>query len=116
MVSLTKIKTIPALSSRSIPCSCRTAEEGRGQFGALGQRHRRAAPRVVEEIRLPGCGVAKLDPEISGRIKGINIPQISNDGKFLAADSDLGVVGVIDPREDKVIRSSGWAPIHGAST
>ena len=51
-------------------------------------------------------GVAKLDPaKYLGEIKGINIPQITNDGKLLyAADTDLGVVGVIDPREDKVIK------------
>src|SRR4029077_1281995 len=50
--------------------------------------------------------VAKLDPaKYLGEIKGINIPQITNDGKFLyAADGDLGVVGVIDPREDKVVK------------
>ena len=50
--------------------------------------------------------MAKLDPgKYLADIKGINIPQITNDGKFLyAADTDLGVVGVIDPREDKVIK------------
>ena len=51
-------------------------------------------------------GVAKLDPEkYLGEIKGINIAALTNDGRFLyAADGDLGVVGVIDPREDKVIK------------
>ena len=51
-------------------------------------------------------GVAKLDPDkYLGEIKGINIAALTNDGRFLyAADGDLGVVGVIDPREDKVIK------------
>ena len=52
-------------------------------------------------------GVAKLDPDkYLGEIKGINIAAPSNDGRYLyAADGDLGVVGVIDTREDKVIKT-----------
>src|SRR5262249_38290469 len=51
-------------------------------------------------------GVAKLDPaKYLGEIKGINIAAPTNDGRFLyAADSDLGVVGVIDTREDKIVK------------
>ena len=51
-------------------------------------------------------GVAKLDPaKYLGEIHGINIAMPSPDGKYLyAADGTLGVVGVIDPREDKVIK------------
>jgi YVTN family beta-propeller protein len=51
-------------------------------------------------------GVAKLDPQkYLGEIKGINIAAPTTDGRYLyAADGDLGVVGVIDPREDKVIK------------
>ena len=51
-------------------------------------------------------GVAKLDPDrYLGEIKGINNASITNDGRYLyAADSDLGVVGVIDTREDKVVK------------
>jgi YVTN family beta-propeller protein len=51
-------------------------------------------------------GVARLDPaKYLGEIKGINIAQLTNDGKLLyAADSDLGVVAVIDPIEDKVVK------------
>jgi YVTN family beta-propeller protein len=47
-----------------------------------------------------------LDPDryLSG-IKGINIATPSIDSRYLyAADSDLGVVGVIDTRDDKVIK------------
>ena len=51
-------------------------------------------------------GVAKLDPDrYLGEIKGINNASITNDGRYLyAADSDLGVVGVIDTREDKIVK------------
>ena len=51
-------------------------------------------------------GVARLDPDrYLGEIKGINNASITNDGRYLyAADSDLGVVGVIDTREDKVVK------------
>ncbi len=50
--------------------------------------------------------MSKLDPEkYLGEIKGINIAAPTIDGRFLyAADGDLGVVGVIDTREDKVIK------------
>ena len=51
-------------------------------------------------------GVARLDPDrYLGEIKGINNASITNDGRYLyAADSDLGVVGVIDTREDKIVK------------
>ena len=51
--------------------------------------------------------MAKLDPEkYLNEIKGINIAALSNDGKTLyAADGDFGVVAVIDPREDKVLKT-----------
>src|ERR1044071_6046742 len=51
-------------------------------------------------------GNAKLDPDkYLGEIKGINIAALSQDGKFLyAADGDLGVVGVVDPVEDKIVK------------
>jgi YVTN family beta-propeller protein len=57
------------------------------------------------QIALPP-GFAKLDPDrYLGEIKGINIAAITPDGRYLyAADGDLGVVGVIDPREDKVVK------------
>ena len=63
-------------------------------------------------------GVAKLDPaKYLGEIKGINIAAPTPDGRFLyAADGDLGVVGVIDPREDKVVKVIRVGRIRGAST
>jgi YVTN family beta-propeller protein len=60
--------------------------------------------KKIQVAEVPG--VAKLDPaRYLGEIHGINIAAPSNDGRFLyAADGDLGVVGVIDPREDKVVK------------
>ena len=50
--------------------------------------------------------IAALDPErYLGGIKGVSNVSISNDGRYLyAADGDLGIVSVIDAREDKVIK------------
>src|SRR5262247_802108 len=109
MVSLTKIKTIPGLVE---PLNVTFLPDGSkayvGNYGAhwVGvidvRRH-----ELLKKIQVaPVPGIARLDPEkYLGEIKGINIAQISNDGKLLyAADTDLGVVGIIDPREDKVIK------------
>jgi YVTN family beta-propeller protein len=109
MVSLTKIKTIPGLVE---PLNTVFTPDGSkayvGNYGAhwVGvidvRRHELAKKIQIADVP----GVAKLDPaKYLGEIKGINIPQITNDGKFLyAADTDLGVVGKIDPREDKVVK------------
>ncbi|HEB71356.1 MAG TPA: hypothetical protein ENI77_01900 [Nitrospirae bacterium] len=50
--------------------------------------------------------VNKLDPKkYLSEIKGISNASITRDGRYLyAADGDMGVVGVIDTREDKVIK------------
>src|SRR5213083_164456 len=109
MVSLTKIKTIPGLVE---PLNFTFLPDGSkayvGNYGAhwVGvidvRRH-----ELLKKIQIADVpGVAKLDPaKYLGEIKGINIAQITNDGKLLyAADTDLGVVGVIDPREDKVTK------------
>ncbi len=110
MVSLTKIKTIPGLAE---PLNVTFSSDGSkayvGNYGAhwVGvidvRRHELLKKIQVAEVP----GVAKLDPDkYLGEIKGINIAAPTNDGKFLyAADGDLGVVGVIDPREDKVIKT-----------
>ena len=109
MVSLTKIKTIPGLVE---PLNTVFLPDGSkayvGNYGAhwVGvidvRRHELLKKIQIAEVP----GVAKLDPaKYLSDIKGINIPQITNDGKFLyAADTDLGVVGKIDPREDKVTK------------
>ena len=109
MQSLTKIKTIPGFAE---PLNVTFLPDGSkayvGNYGAhwVGvidvRRHELLKKIQIAEVP----GVAKLDPaKYLGEIKGINIPQITNDGKFLyAADTDLGVVGKIDPREDKVTK------------
>src|SRR5689334_13437326 len=109
MVSLTKVKTIPGLKE---PLNVTFLPDGSkayvGNYGAhwVGvidvRRHELLKKIQISEVP----GVAKLDPDkYLGDIKGINIPQITNDGKFLyATDTDLGVVAKIDPREDKVVK------------
>src|SRR5215470_16277966 len=120
MLSLTKIKTIPGLKE---PLNVTFLPDGSkayvGNYGAhwVGvidvRRH-----ELLKKIQIAGVpGVAKLDPnKYLGEIKGINIPQITNDGRYLyAADTDLGVVAKIDPREDKVekiirVGKEPWRP------
>ena len=109
MVSLTKIKTIPGLVE---PLNVVFLPDGSkayvGNYGAhwVGvidvRRHELLKKIQIAEVP----GVARLDPQkYLGEIKGINIPQITNDGRYLyAADNNLGVVGKIDPREDKVVK------------
>jgi len=109
MLSLTKIKTISGLVE---PLNTVFLPDGSkayvGNYGAhwVGvidvRRH-----ELMKKIQVGDVpGVAKLDPEkYLGDIHGINIPQITNDGKFLySTDTDLGVAAKIDPREDKVVK------------
>jgi YVTN family beta-propeller protein len=110
MQSLSKIKTIPGFVE---PLNVTFLPDGSkayvGNYGAhwVGvidvRRH-----ELLKKIQVaPVPGVAKLDPDkYLGEIKGINIAAPSNDGRYLyAADGDLGVVGVIDTRDDKVIKT-----------
>ena len=110
MQSLAKIKTIPGFVE---PLNVTFTPDGSkayvGNYGAhwVGvidvRRH-----ELLKKIQIAAVpGVAKLDPsKYLGEIKGINIAAPSNDGRFLyAADSDLNVVGVIDTREDKVVKT-----------
>jgi len=109
MVSLTKIKTIPGFVE---PLNVTFLPDGSkayvGNYGAhwvgVVDVRRHELLKKIQVANVPG--VAKLDPDkYLGEIKGINIAALSNDGKYLyAADGDLGVVGVIDPREDKVVK------------
>jgi YVTN family beta-propeller protein len=109
MQSLSKVKTIPGFVE---PLNVTFLPDGSkayvGNYGAhwVGvidvRRHELLKKIQVAEVP----AVAKLDPDkYLGEIKGINIAAISNDGRYLyAADSDLNVVGVIDTREDKVVK------------
>ncbi len=62
---------------------------------------------LLKKIRIRQIpGVNKLDPKrYLHEIKGISSATLSKDGRYLyCADGDMGVVGVIDTREDKVVR------------
>ena len=110
MVSLTKIKTIPGfVEPLNITFTADGSKAYVGNYGAhwIGvidvRRH-----ELLKKIQVGSVpGVAKLDPDkYLGEIKGINIAMLSNDGKTLyAADGDLGIVAVIDPVEDKVLKT-----------
>ena len=110
MQSLSKIKTIPGFVE---PLNVTFLPDGSkayiGNYGAhwVGvidvRRH-----ELLKKIQIaPVPGTAKLDPDkYLGEIKGVNIAAPSIDGRYLyAADSDLAVVGVIDTREDKVVKT-----------
>ncbi|MEO8315026.1 MAG: hypothetical protein ABI645_09550 [Pseudomonadota bacterium] len=110
MQSLTKIKTIPGFAE---PLNVTFTADGSkayiGNYGAhwVGvvdvKRH-----ELLKRIQIAAPGSRSgLDPErFLGEIKGINIAAPSIDGRYLyAADSDLAVVGVIDTREDKLIKT-----------
>jgi len=110
MQSLSKVKTIPGFVE---PLNVTFTPDGSkayvGNYGAhwVGvvdvRRH-----ELLKKIQVGSVpSVAKLDPsKYLGEIKGINIAAPSVDGKYLyAADGDLGIVGVIDTREDKVIKT-----------
>ena len=109
MTTLTKIKTIPGFKE---PLNVTFTPDGTkayvGNYGAhwVGvvdvTRH-----ELLKKIQVaPVQSRAGLDPEhYLTEIQGINIATPSIDGHTLyAADTDLGVVGVIDTREDKVIK------------
>src|SRR6185369_13417679 len=108
MQSLTKIKTIPGLVE---PLNVTFTADGSkayiGNYGAhwvgvIDVRRHELAKKI--QIAAPP-GVAKLDPQrYYKEIHGINIAMPTPDGRYLyAADGDLGVVAVIDTREDKVV-------------
>jgi len=109
MVSMTEIKRIPGLAE---PLNITFTADGSkayvGNYGAhwVGvidvTRHELLKKIHVGEVPQ----IASLDPErYLGEIKGISNVSISNDGRYLyAADGDLGIVSVIDSREDKVIK------------
>lgn len=108
MVSLTEIKRIPGFAK---PLNITFTPDGSkayvGNYGAhwVGvidvARHELLKKIHVAEVP----GIARLDPErYLSDIKGISNASISNDGRYLyAADGDLGVVGVIDTRDDRVV-------------
>jgi YVTN family beta-propeller protein len=110
MVSMTEIKRIPGLVE---PLNITFTPDGTkayiGNYGAhwVGvidvTRHELAKRIAVGEPP----AVAKLDPDrYLGEIKGVSNATMSADGRYLyAADGDLGIVGVIDTRDDKLIKT-----------
>jgi YVTN family beta-propeller protein len=110
MQSLTKIKTIPGFVE---PLNVTFLPDGSkayvGNYGAhwigVVDVRRHELLKKIQVANMPG--IAKLDPDkYLGEIHGINIAALSNDGRWLyAADGDLGVVSIIDPREDKVVKT-----------
>lgn len=110
MSSLTEIKRITGFAE---PLNITFTPDGTkayiGNYGAhwVGvidvQRH-----ELLKKIHVSAPpGISRLDPErYLGEIKGISNASISNDGRYIyAADGDLGVVGIIDTRDDKVIKT-----------
>ena len=108
MQSLTKVKTISGFAE---PLNVTFTADGSkayiGNYGAnwVGvvdvRRH-----ELMKRIEIaPPPGNAKLDPDrFLGEIHGINNATPTPDGRYLyAAAGTLGVVGVIDTREDKVV-------------
>jgi len=110
MQSLTKIKTIAGFAE---PLNVTFLPDGSkayvGNYGShwvgVVDVRRHELLKKIQVADVPG--VAKLDPsKYLSEIHGINIAALSNDGQTLyAADGDLGVVAVIDPREDKVLKT-----------
>ena len=115
MVSLSKVKTIPGFKE---PLNVTFTPDGSkayvGNYGAhwvgVVDVRRHELMKKIQIAEIPTF--SKLDPErYLGEIKGINVAMFSPDGKYLyAADGDLGVVGVIDPREDKVVKTIRVGP------
>lgn len=109
MQTLTKIKTIPGFAE---PLNVTFLPDGSkayiGNYGAHwvgvvdGKRH-----ELLKKIQIAAPERSGLDPQrFLGEIKGINIAAPSLDGRYLyAADTDLAVVGVIDTREDKLVKT-----------
>jgi YVTN family beta-propeller protein len=110
MQSLTKIKTISGfVEPLNITFTADGSKAYVGNYGAhwigvVDVRRHELAKKI--QIAAPPS-VAKLDPERYYKdIHGINIAVPTPDGRYLyAADGDLGVVGVIDTREDKIIKT-----------
>lgn len=109
MQSLTKVKSITGFAE---PLNVTFTADGSkayvGNYGAnwVGvvdvRRH-----ELLKRIEIaPPPGNAKLDPDrFLGEIHGINNATPTPDGRYLyAAAGTLGVVGVIDTREDKVVK------------
>jgi YVTN family beta-propeller protein len=109
MQSLSVIKTIEGLAE---PLNITFTPDGTkayvGNYGAhwVGvidvTRHELLKKIQIAEVP----GISRLNPtRYLSEIKGISNATMSADGRYLyAADGDLGVVGVIDTRDDRVVK------------
>jgi len=110
MTSFTEVKRITGLAE---PLNITFTPDGSkayiGNYGAhwvgVIDARRHELLKKIQVGQVPG--IAKLDPErYLGEIKGVSNASITNDGRYIyAADGDLGIVGVIDTRDDKVIKT-----------
>ena len=110
MVSQTEIKRIQGFAE---PLNITFTPDGSkayvGNYGAhwvgVIDVTRHELLKKIQVGQVPG--ISKLDPDrYLGEIKGVSNASISNDGRYLyAADGDLGLVAVIDTRDDRVIKT-----------
>ena len=121
MQSLKKIKTIPGFAE---PLNITFTPDGSkayvGNYGAhwVGVIDV-TAPRADQEDpdrRTSRASRSSIPPSTSARSRASTSPHPPTTALLYAADGDLGVVGVIDTREDKVIKVIRVGPIRGAST
>src|SRR3989454_9450 len=110
MQSLTKIKTIPGfVEPLNVTFTADGSKAYIGNYGAhwvgVVDVRRHELLKKIQIAEVPG--IAKLDPDkYLGEVHGINIAMMAADGRYLyAADGDLGIVGVIDSREDKIVKT-----------
>jgi YVTN family beta-propeller protein len=110
MQSLTKIKTIPGfVEPLNVTFTADGSKAYVGNYGAhwvgVVDVRRHELLKKIQVAEVPG--IAKLDPgKYLGEVHGINIAMFGADGRYLyAADGDLGIVGVIDSREDKIVKT-----------
>src|SRR2546426_9263 len=110
MQSLTKIKTIPGfVEPLNVTFTADGSKAYIGNYGAhwvgVVDVRRHELLKKIQIAEVPG--IAKLDPDkYLGEVHGINIAMFGADGRYLyAADGDLGIVGLIDSREDKIVKT-----------
>lgn len=109
MQSLSVIKTIEGLAE---PLNITFTPDGTkayvGNYGAhwvgVIDVSRHELLKKIQIGELPG--ISRLNPtRYLSEIKGISNATMSADGRYIyAADGDLGVVGVIDTRDDRVVK------------
>lgn len=110
MQSLSRIKTITGfaepLNVTFTPDGSKAyvANYGAHWIGVIDVRRH----ELLKKIQVGDVpGVARLDPQkYLGEIRGVSNATITNDGRYLyAADGDLGIVSVIDTRDDRVVKT-----------